>query len=303
MKVEELQHAKGEISDSHKDILLAPVFIVGSGRSGTTWLQRLLLEHPEITGGQESEFFLHFSSCLRGVQRDDEISRKLGLSVYWAESDLNKVIMNIWQKTFISMLNQKPGAKILSEKTPSHAHHMDVIAKFLPNSKFIHIIRDSRSVVSSMLAAEKGWGKSWAPGTAKKCAWLWRSSVVAAKKSGNNMPDERYLEVRYEDLLNNTNNELSRIYSYLGVNFNSELLAKIVDKQSMHKQKLSGGTGFKDYKGNDLKEPNGFFRKGKVDSWKSELNIFQKLIVWRYTWNILRKFGYDWNGRINENLK
>lgn len=33
------------------------VFIVGSPRSGTTWLQRLLATHPQIKTGQESRIF------------------------------------------------------------------------------------------------------------------------------------------------------------------------------------------------------------------------------------------------------
>lgn len=33
------------------------VFLVGSPRSGTTWVQRLLASHPQIQTGQESHLF------------------------------------------------------------------------------------------------------------------------------------------------------------------------------------------------------------------------------------------------------
>jgi len=292
------QNSIEDLTNDQKGILMAPVFIVGAGRSGTTWLQRLLLEHPHITGGQESEFFLYFSACLNAVKGDEKAQRELGLSVYWNERDFHERMISIWMQTFVSMLKQKPQAWLLSEKTPSHAMHMDLILEFLPNAKFIHIIRDSRAVVSSMVAAEKGWGKSWAASTAKGASITWWRSVRAAKESGGVMLDGKYLELHYEDLLADTKSELSKVYNYLGVEHNSKLVECIVNKQAIEKQKKSGGTGFKDYAGNELKEPEGFFRKGQSDSWKKDLTIFQKLTVWRYTRKLMRECGYNWSGRI-----
>src|SRR5687768_17973655 len=43
----------------------APVFVIGSPRSGTTWVQRLLVAHPAVCGGQESHFFAAFGPPLR----------------------------------------------------------------------------------------------------------------------------------------------------------------------------------------------------------------------------------------------
>jgi len=298
MEGKNTQNSIEALTDKQKAILMAPVFIVGCGRSGTTWLQRLLLEHPQVTGGQESEFFLHFSSCLTSVQNNDNASRKLGLPVYWDKLDLYESIRIIWQQTFVSALEAKPQATLLAEKTPSHAFHMDLILELLPEARFIHIIRDSRSVVSSMNAAKKGWGASWAPSTVKSAAILWWRSVSAAKNSGRRMPSEKYIEVHYEELLEKTNNELSRIYDFLSVKYDSKLLNNIIGIQNIDNQKQLKGTGFKDHKGKELKEPDGFFRKGKADSWKKELNIFQKLIVCRYTRKLMRECGYGWNGRV-----
>ncbi len=286
------------ITKEQKDILISPVFIVGSGRSGTTWLQRLLIENPKITGGQESEFFLCFGGAVNSFEFNESADRKLGLPTYWAEENLMAAILNLWEQTFVSMLEIKPEARILAEKTPSHAFYMDVIRKVLPDAKFIHIIRDSRSVVSSMIAAEKGWGKSWAPNSIKDASIIWWRSVNAAKESAKKMSSDHYIEVHYEDLLENTEYELSKIYDYLKVDCNLGLVKAIVENQDIKKQKAMGGTGFKDFKGKELKEPDGFFRKGQVDSWKEELNIIQKLIVWRYTRKLMRECGYDWSGRI-----
>jgi len=286
-------------NDKATSILASPVFIVGAARSGTTWLQRLLVEHSDVTGGQESEFFLYFSKCLNVFDNESKAQRKLGLSTYWNEADFFEAIMTLWAGTFNGMLKIKPGASILTEKTPSHALHMPTILKFLPKARFIHIIRDSRACVASMRAAEKSWGKSWAPKSVRKASIKWRKSVIAATKIGRKLPTTKYIEVYYEDLLCNSKEELARIYNFLEIDYDNDLLEEIISKQNISNQKKFKGTGLKDYKGIEIKEPDGFIRKGKSDSWKEELNIYQKLVVWFYTAHTMRECRYDWNGRMN----
>lgn len=49
------------------------------------------------------------------------------------------------------------------EKTPNHCQFIPEIVQMLPNCRIIHIIRDPRDVVSSMLAASKtSIGADWA---------------------------------------------------------------------------------------------------------------------------------------------
>jgi len=290
---------KKNISREEEEILDSPIFVVGSGRSGTTWLQKLLLEHPQIAGGQESEFFIHFSSCLSSIKSNKKSQRKLGLSVYWDELELHDFILDAWRRTFLSMLRQKPQATLLAEKTPNHALYMNEIAQFLPHAKFIHIIRDSRAVVASMRAAEKGWGKSWAPRTTTAAAAKWKKSIRKALSSGRNMSPDKYIEVHYEDLLANTPDELAKIYSFLNLQYDSNLLETVIKKQGLNAQKSVNGSGFLDYRGDELNEPDGFFRKGKSNSWKQDLNLFQKIITWLYTRHLMKVCGYSWAGRTS----
>lgn len=69
--------------------LLSPVLIVGSPRSGTSWLQRLLLEMPEICGGQESYFYAVFNSAFLSVN-DKTDSRGVGLT----DTGIRKALIN-----------------------------------------------------------------------------------------------------------------------------------------------------------------------------------------------------------------
>ena len=51
------------------------VFVVGAQRSGTTWLQRLLLEDPRCCGGQEAHFFATFGRVLHEFDHKASLPR------------------------------------------------------------------------------------------------------------------------------------------------------------------------------------------------------------------------------------
>jgi LPS sulfotransferase NodH len=281
--------------NSEQSIIEAPIFIIGSPRSGTTWLQRLLLSHPEICGGQETHFFSSIAaSALRLYKIQQQDLRKVGLPCYWSEADLRAEIFSLWQKTVVGLVRSSPNAKYLLEKTPDHARFMDVILEVLPKARFIHLIRDSRSVVSSLLAANNSeWGK-WAPNTPKKAAVTWFLTVREAVNFGSQLPPDQYYELRYEDLKTNTQEELEKVFNFLKIPIQLEELKQFIQDQDFKNQRNSGGTALAATTGQpgESKEPEGFFRKGELDSWKKDLSLLDKLIVWRFTRKLMRQCGY-----------
>ncbi len=280
-----------------KTIIEAPIFIIGSPRSGTTWLQRLLLSHPEICGGQETHFFSTLgASVIRPYKIQQTSVRKIGLPCYWSEEEIKARIFGFWFDTVKHIVDKSPDANYLLEKTPDHAQYMDVIMEILPQSRFIHIIRDSRSVVSSLLAANKEeWGKQWAPKGAKDAAIIWYLNVLAAREYGKTLSSNHYYELRYEDLKADTFEQLKQVFEYLAIPINENDLTTIVQNQDFETQRKLGGSPLSSTIGDAVasqKEPEGFFRKGTLDSWKSDLNFFEKLTVWRYTRKLMKASGY-----------
>jgi len=102
------------LNKSEVNILLAPVMIVGAPRSGTTWLQKLLLENVAICGGQESQFCNVFNNAFLSAMNEKD-SRKVGLSAYWEVEDFKWQMRELWARTFLPMLNNKPEATVLLE--------------------------------------------------------------------------------------------------------------------------------------------------------------------------------------------
>jgi Sulfotransferase family len=292
-----------------EQVLAKPVFIVGAPRSGTTWVQRLLLSHPAIRGGQESNFFCAFGPILHMYKFGEQPGRLAGLPNYWTEPALTQEIRSLWDKTMLSFV--VPGADgtppaLLIEKTPGHAMFMDVILKVLPEARFVHVIRDSRSVAASLLAAKKDdWAKMWAPTQARDAALTWYHHVTAARKFGKALPAGKYSEVFYEDFHANPAANLTALLNLLNLPLPADRVQQIVDEQSFEKQKSIGGTPFARHGKFDEKqkisEPKGFFRRGEADGWRQELTWRQKLTIWRFTRKLMAQCGYSWSGRQRTN--
>ena len=83
--------------------------------------------------------------------------------------------------------------------------------KLFPGYKFIHVIRDGRDVnLSTSKVLQTGFY------TPYKNAMFWKSLMLNAVKYGRSIKD-RYLQVKYEDLLTNPKLECERIAEFLDV--------------------------------------------------------------------------------------
>lgn len=281
-----------------QELTAAPVFVVGSPRSGTTWLQRILLCHPQLCGGQESHFFSAASGFIYPFIAATS-NRPVGLPAYWSEADIAAAMIELWQRTMLPLIERSPDAHFLIEKTPDHAICMASIIELLPAARFIHMIRDSRAVSASLMAASKGWGRNWAPKDAREAALCWGRHVSTARNEGQKVGPDRYTEIFYEDLAADAVGESTRIFKFIGVDVSPEQVENYVNSQRFDVQKASSGTPIPTVTQSGNKtEPEGFFRSGKPDSWRGDLSLYQKLVIWRFTRKLMAELGYNWAGRV-----
>ena len=78
--------------------------------------------------------------------------------------------------------------------------------------------------------------------------------------------------IKYEDLIDNTENEFKKILVFLNrfkkINIDEKRISKsIISCDFSNLTKMEGEQGFEETQNNK------FFRKGKKDSWKNELNL------------------------------
>lgn len=283
------------------------VFIVGSPRSGTTWLQRLLATHPHIKTGQESHVFsFYIAPQLRRWRKmlgegddADTIGRTgLGLAGYLSEEQFLTLL-----RQYVVLMEQAAGLQsgdLFLEKSPSHSLVMSEIRTVLPQSRFIHLVRDPRDVVASLVAASHSWGKGWAPSDPEKAAGVWVKHVKAVREASATLTSDEFIQVRYEDLCADTPATLQTLSTFLGLDWPEEQIGHAVDANRVDKMKRGGGTPIPVYghhgseEGKVVVEPEGFVRKARPGAGKEDLSLIDKKRVWQKVHPTMKDLGYSW---------
>jgi hypothetical protein len=185
------------------------IFNVGARRSGTYWLQRIVCAHPavaEVPG--ETYVFSHgIAPLLERFQHDDRDAQGLG-TVYADRARLIVSVRALCDTVFGEFA--QGGERHVAERTPWHVLHLPLIAEVYPDARFVHIVRDGRDAVRSIVA------QPWGPATVAAAAEEWRDSVAAGLAAAPAL-GERLLELRYEEMLTSPAEQIERLYGHLGL--------------------------------------------------------------------------------------
>lgn len=222
----------------------APVFIIGYKRSGTTMLRLMLNNHEEIAIPPESEFFQKVPRALgHGIQSRERLSHvakkltalsrcdfELGLKKSDYEDILSPVlpcaapgIIEALYRHWAALMG-KPEAR-WGDKKPQHWKFVPTLARWYPDSQFVHITRDPRDVFASIDQhfPRQIRGRRLV-GPHITTAWQWRACERSMRGNGRQLGPQRYLHVDYEGLAAQPEREAKRICDYLGISFKPSLL-------------------------------------------------------------------------------
>lgn len=219
----------------------APVFIVGCPRSGTSFLYHLLLSaggfaefHTQMNvydvlepiygdlgvmrnkKAALEEWLRSKAGRLSGLEHG-ELQRKI-LQECHSASDFLQIIMEA--------IAQRQGVERWIDSTPTNIPHMLRIHRDLPDALFVHIIRDPRDVALSL--DRRGWTRPlpWDKSRSLLAAGLyWEWIVRKGRSLGRNLP-QQYIEVRYEDLVQEPKNTLDAVGEFLSCELNYDWIRK-----------------------------------------------------------------------------
>lgn len=214
----------------HRDDGFRPVFIIGSGRSGTTLIRRLLTAGgeiqiaPELHGtGPFIKDFLRAAHCpwhvlcraawaqlaFRPDWQDFGITRRELLATLKAIPPAERsasAILNAIHRLYASRHGDAPR---WGDKTPPNTEYLGLIEKTFPDARYVHVLRDGVDVVGSLLRT--GMSRSL-----HEAAGLWVRRVTAARELTRRRPDQ-CIEVRYEELVNHPDGTMKRVCDFLGL--------------------------------------------------------------------------------------
>jgi len=180
----------------------APIFVVGTQRSGTTLLCRMLSAHHNLFVMNEM----------------DGIDKKISLDKTPKEvldsmnaQFLRKYGMNI--EAFLA----KNGKTRWGLKDPALTYCLNNLKNYFPESKIIFIIRDGRAVANSYLKI--GWGVANIYGAGER----WKNEIELQQRYWEGHPENSYT-LRYEDLLADPAKELAKLCVFIGETFDESMV-------------------------------------------------------------------------------
>lgn len=212
-----------------------PFLIVGCGSSGSHLLSVLLDTHPDIACGPElglfnkpalyADFETVQSDFSRWVKNGKTTGgwanyRKFFLgpdAYYWtldeALSRLREAqTLREFVDEFFGRFLERRGALMWGEQTLSNCYCIDQFLGLYPNASIIHLVRDGRDVMCSML--RRGEDAYRIP-----ARWLYDLSATRRHSSSKS-----YLEIKYEDLVTRPGETLEKVCEHVGVRFHGSIL-------------------------------------------------------------------------------
>jgi hypothetical protein len=285
------------------------VWMVGSPRTGSTWLLNLLRLHPQLRTLGEPLIGAHLglaaAAAVGASARSPIVGRVPRAVDVFAERDdyfFSTRYRSVWRDSLRQLIltrfaaqlratGSDPRRDVLVVKEPHGSEAADLLIDVLPASRVLAFVRDGRDVVDSLLdAVQPG---AWAASLAQvggseadrlrfledvSALWAERTAVVlrAVEVAGQ----QRALLVRYEDLLQDTEAGLRRIFEWIGLTAPAGLAEHIERLAFEHVDPAHRGTGH-------------FHRAAKPGGWRANLTAEEQQVVAGIMRPFLSRLGYD----------
>lgn len=234
-----------------------PIFVVGAPRSGTSILTWCLGQHADILPMEESDWLgpfaeyagvSHLAGCARGERsalsalgiEADEFFAALGAGI-------DRIILA--HRAQFQALSRAAGVRdprqvsphfaiARSDEetksrwvdgTPEYSLYICGLHKLFPAAKFVHIVRDVREVVASMLHFEEVGGAALAADADHACEY-WVRTVRACLDAEQALGSATVLRVRHADLSAHPRELMQRICTFLDEPFEPACLEPLAKR-------------------------------------------------------------------------
>lgn len=212
------------------------IIIGGSGSTGSSLLCQILNRHTELYCGPETSLFCkgkvyHEWNKAKSKLLENGIKglRNSGWHIY-NTTNLTQATLGLTQKKiealadrstsfqefcnqYFSYILENQNKKNWIEKTPANAFHFKDFLHTFPNGKVIHMIRNPYDTIASLM--DRGFDVFYSVS-------LYLMNVSAALGCKN---DDRYFEIRYEDLVEDPKTSITQLCNFLELNFEEKMLS------------------------------------------------------------------------------
>ena len=195
---------------AQQDVMQSPaiVFVRGTGRCGSKTLANQLGLHPAIAKVPANQ-------CLPEdlIDWSDDYLRPRCPKL---TEDAVATSCQAYFEACCRSLVDEPG--MMLHKSTANAHRLATLLDYWPDAKIIYIVRHPLSVVPAYISVDIAHykGSYGYDATVANSLLRWANDVLTYLRSPA-FGHPRVLQVRFEDMINNTDRFFARIYRFLGV--------------------------------------------------------------------------------------
>lgn len=251
------------------------VFVGGAPRSGTTLVQHVLDSHSQIFGGPEFDCIPSLIQAWQGMVAAYDRGR---ITVYCTREQIDACFGDLIEHLLLPVADAH-GARLLSEKTPFNALSFCHLLELFGKCRAIHVVRDPRAVVSSMLQVgvrcrAKG---EYAPDFVQDIHAAIRVTTESLNAGfrAQRLFGERVLTLVYEALVSQPEATVRQLCSFLGLAFEPRMLEP-------HANRHPGLDGVLGLDNGTWVDPALGFRpieKARIAAWEANLGPAQSRLV------------------------
>jgi hypothetical protein len=147
--------------------------------------------------------------------KPDEMARETNFwlealqAAYRSEDDVYRLTREYIDRLF-AIHCQRLNKPYWVNKTPALLNYLDRLYQLYPSARCIHMIRDGRSCAASLVSLP------WGPKTIREAARHWKQHLLNGRLKAKRV-NLKYIELRYEDLIESPQEVLARAFSFVGV--------------------------------------------------------------------------------------
>jgi hypothetical protein len=213
LSVTPIPHAP--ISNSAIDPAEQPIFVLGTGRSGTTLFRLMLNAHPNIYITHEAAFYNYSIGPSQKLDAPSWLERYFKSFPYaYLPVDADTIRSELVRdrpglaSAFVAIMRavaKRYGKTRFGDKTPWHSFQVARIFEDFPKAKVIHVLRDPRGAVASLVRMPWASGSHWA----NALFYRQESELIAPYR-------DRIHEVRLEDIQQDPERAMRGVLDYVG---------------------------------------------------------------------------------------
>ncbi len=267
------------------------IFIISQPRSGSTYLQNLLSNNKATNTCSESWILLNFPNLLNPNLVQTKFDNELAIRAFTAYKNKFKDFdFDETQKKFLLDLYSplSEGFEFVIDKTPRYWEILEEIRQLFPKSKIILLKRNPIEVAKSMII-------TWNLNTIPALTYYKRDLIIAPKRilafEEKYSNDPKIYALTYESLISETMQETKKLYNWLGIPFDSEVL------------NTSGNNKYKGEFGDPYQNSEKEYSKIKEESKKKELTGLHIKFLKGYSEFLGKQFLSDYGGYSTTDFK